>query len=106
MDIIAQLQEQANKIAFLTFTTVGTFQRDAPPAQVSKDYSDPAPAPSAEDLKAFAEQPKAMAAALVQAAKQVRFPFFVIIVLVCIIRAFANNDRGVDSSMPWWRPFR
>lgn len=71
MDIIAQLQEQANKIAFLTFTTVGTFQRDAPAVQVSKEYPDPIPTPTTEDLTAFAEQPKAMAAALVQAAKQV-----------------------------------
>jgi mediator of RNA polymerase II transcription subunit 21 len=69
MDIIAQLQEQASKIAYLAFNTVGTLQRDAPPAQLSADYPNP-PAVPAETVAAVAEQPKVMAAALVQAVKQ------------------------------------
>jgi hypothetical protein len=66
MDIIAQLQEQASKIAL---------QRDAPPAQLSADYPNP-PAVPAETVAAVAEQPKAMAAALVQAVKQVLLGLF------------------------------
>jgi hypothetical protein len=75
MDIIAQLQEQASKIAYLAFNTVGTLQRDAPPAQLSADYPNP-PAVPAETVAAVAEQPKVMAAALVQAVKQVFLGLF------------------------------
>ncbi|KAF5190005.1 Mediator of rna polymerase ii transcription subunit [Thalictrum thalictroides] len=78
MDIISQLQEQANTIASLAFNTFGTLQRDAPPVRLSPNYPEPpAPAaanPPAENAAAaateIAEQPKVMSAALVKAAKQ------------------------------------
>ncbi|PIA32523.1 hypothetical protein AQUCO_04400015v1 [Aquilegia coerulea] len=79
MDIISQLQEQANTIASLAFNTFGTLQRDAPPVRLSPNYPEP-PAPAAaanppsENAAAaaaeIAEQPKLMSAALVKAAKQ------------------------------------
>eukprot|EP01018_Ginkgo_biloba_P026734 Gb_40102 [translate_table: standard] len=69
MDIISQLQEQVNTIAGLTFNTVGTLQRDAPPVRLSPNYPEPAKT-STEDPTIVAEQPKAMTTALVQAVKQ------------------------------------
>ncbi|KAM5586289.1 hypothetical protein ABKV19_005277 [Rosa sericea] len=69
MDIISQLQEQTNKIAALTFNTFGTLQRDSPAVKLSPNYPEP-PANPTEDAANFAEQPKLMSAALVQAAKQ------------------------------------
>ncbi|KAF5207085.1 Mediator of rna polymerase ii transcription subunit [Thalictrum thalictroides] len=82
MDIISQLQEQANTIASLAFNTFGTLQRDAPPVRLSPNYPEP-PAPAAANPRAenaaaaaaasateIAEQPKLMSAALVKAAKQ------------------------------------
>lgn len=70
MDIISQLQEQTNKIAAITFNTFGTLQRDSPAVKLSPDYPEP-PANLTEDATNFAEQPKLMSEALVQAAKQV-----------------------------------
>jgi Subunit 21 of Mediator complex len=97
MDIISQLQDQVNMIALLAVNTFGTLQRDAPPVRLSTDYPEPAsntnpsnanpntdgnpnanangstnpnPNPS-EEANNMAEQPKAMSAALVQAAKKV-----------------------------------
>ncbi|KAJ4773313.1 Mediator of rna polymerase ii transcription subunit 21 [Rhynchospora pubera] len=93
MDIISQLQEQVNTIALLAVNTFGTLQRDAPPVRLSTDYPEPAansnptnpnptngdanpnpnPNPSvnpSEEANNVAEQPKAMSAALVQAAKK------------------------------------
>ncbi|KAJ3688728.1 hypothetical protein LUZ61_017892 [Rhynchospora tenuis] len=95
MDIISQLQEQVNTIALLAVNTFGTLQRDAPPVRLSTDYPEPAansnpsnpnptngdgnpnPNPNAnpsanpsEEANNVAEQPKAMSAALVQAAKK------------------------------------
>jgi mediator of RNA polymerase II transcription subunit 21 len=97
MDIISQLQEQVNTIALLAVNTFGTLQRDAPPVRLSTDYPEPVsntnpndanpntngnpnanvdgstnpnPNPS-EEANNMAEQPKAMSAALVQAAKKV-----------------------------------
>lgn len=81
MDIISQLQEQANTIAALAFNTFGTLQRDAPPVRLSSNYPEPpaAPAPPAEDSN-VSDQPKLMSAALVKAAKQVNsLTFFIII---------------------------
>eukprot|EP00262_Sarcandra_glabra_P016613 TRINITY_DN5474_c0_g1_i1.p1 TRINITY_DN5474_c0_g1~~TRINITY_DN5474_c0_g1_i1.p1 ORF type:complete len:138 (+),score=42.08 TRINITY_DN5474_c0_g1_i1:166-579(+) len=69
MDIISQLQEQVNTIAGLAFNTFGTLQRDAPPVRLSPNYPEPAANPT-EDAINIAEQPKAMSAALVKAAKQ------------------------------------
>ncbi|XP_077243605.1 mediator 21 isoform X2 [Tasmannia lanceolata] len=69
MDIISQLQEQVNTIAALAFNTFGTLQRDAPPVRLSPNYPEP-PANPSEDAINLAEQPKAMSAALVRAAKQ------------------------------------
>ncbi|MCL7036908.1 hypothetical protein MKW94_028028 [Papaver nudicaule] len=70
MDIISQLQEQANTIASLAFNTFGTLQRDAPPVRLSPNYPEP-PANTATETPAdIAEQPKLMSAALVKAAKQ------------------------------------
>ncbi|XP_078171092.1 mediator 21 [Carex rostrata] len=92
MDIISQLQEQVNTIALLAVNTFGTLQRDAPPVRLSTDYPEPTanpnPNPStdgnpnanadgnpnsnpkpSEEANIIAEQPKAMSAALVQAAK-------------------------------------
>ncbi|CAM8988192.1 unnamed protein product [Rhodiola kirilowii] len=91
MDIISQLQEQANTIAAMAFNTFGTLQRDAPPVRLSADYPEPptsaasvhvppadaaaaaapAAAKSGEDAAAsIAEETKVMSAALVKAAKQ------------------------------------
>ena len=70
MDIIAQLQEHASKIAYIAFNTVGTLQRDAPASELFQDYPRP-PAVSAEVLATVNEQPKEMAASLVQAVQQV-----------------------------------
>ncbi|XP_062015898.1 mediator of RNA polymerase II transcription subunit 21-like isoform X1 [Rosa rugosa] len=62
-------QEQTKKIAALTFNTFGTLQRDSPAVKLSPNYPEP-PANPTEDAANFAEQPKLMSAALVQAAKQ------------------------------------
>ena len=70
MDIIAQLQEHASKIAYIAFNAAGTIQRDAPPSQLFQDYPRP-PAVSADALTTVVEQPKEMAAAFVDAVKQV-----------------------------------
>ncbi|XP_068657463.1 mediator of RNA polymerase II transcription subunit 21-like isoform X2 [Aristolochia californica] len=71
MDIISQLQEQVNIVASLTFNTFGTLQRDAPPVRLSPNYPEPpATANPSDDAINVAEQPKAISAALVQAAKQ------------------------------------
>ncbi|KAL5730795.1 Mediator of RNA polymerase II transcription subunit 21 [Ranunculus cassubicifolius] len=72
MDIISQLQEQANTIASLAFNTFGTLQRDAPPVRLSPNYPEPPPAANtSENTPAdIAQQPKLMSAALVKAAKQ------------------------------------
>lgn len=71
MDIVSQLQDQVNKIAYLAFNTVGTLQRDAPSSRLSQHYPEPPPPPpSADGLPAISDQPKAMAAALLQAAKE------------------------------------
>uniref|UniRef100_A0A0D6R0L0 Mediator of RNA polymerase II transcription subunit 21 n=1 Tax=Araucaria cunninghamii TaxID=56994 RepID=A0A0D6R0L0_ARACU len=69
MDIISQLQEQVSVIAGITFNTIGTLQRDAPPVQLSPNYPEPRNI-STEDPAVVVEQPKSMTAALVQAAKQ------------------------------------
>lgn len=69
MDIISQLQEQANTMASLAFNTFGTLQRDAPPVRLSPNYPEPPSNPS-ETAADIAEQPKLMSAALVKAAKQ------------------------------------
>lgn len=69
MDIISQLQEQANTMASLAFNTFGTLQRDAPPVRLSPNYPEPPSNPS-ENAADIAEQPKLMSAALVKAAKQ------------------------------------
>ena len=68
MDIISQLQDQVNKIAYLIFNTVGTLQRDAPSSRLSQQYPEP---PSSEINAAVAQQPMAMAEELLQAAKEV-----------------------------------
>ncbi|KAL3627514.1 Mediator of RNA polymerase II transcription subunit 21 [Castilleja foliolosa] len=72
MDIISQLQEQANTIAAVAFNTFGTLQRDAPPVQLSPNYPEPPPANTngVEDTTNVAEQPKLLSAELVKAAKQ------------------------------------
>lgn len=73
MDIISQLQEQVNTIAFITLNTFGTLQRDAPPVRLSPNYPEPPANPSAnpsEETMNTAEQAKIMSAALVQAAKK------------------------------------
>ncbi|XP_031475220.1 mediator of RNA polymerase II transcription subunit 21 [Nymphaea colorata] len=70
MDIISQLQEQVNSIAFLAFNTFGTLQRDAPPVRLSPNYPEPPPANATDDATNFTEQPKIMSAAIVRAAKQ------------------------------------
>ncbi|KAL9670438.1 hypothetical protein QQ045_007990 [Rhodiola kirilowii] len=60
MDIISQLQEQANTIAAMAFNTFGTLQRDAPPVRLSADYPEPptsaasVPAPPADAAAAAA----------------------------------------------------
>ncbi|KAK7273788.1 hypothetical protein RIF29_14851 [Crotalaria pallida] len=69
MDIISQLQEQVNEMAELTFNTIGTLQRDAPPNQLSANYPEPPPHPTKEGEN-FLEQAKLMSAALVKAAKK------------------------------------
>ncbi|XP_050217049.1 mediator of RNA polymerase II transcription subunit 21 [Mercurialis annua] len=69
MDIISQLQEQVDTIASLTFNTIGTLQRDAPPVRLSPNYPQPEP-PTSTLPQDIAEQPKLMSAALVKAAKQ------------------------------------
>eukprot|EP00252_Welwitschia_mirabilis_P001818 TRINITY_DN1175_c0_g1_i1.p1 TRINITY_DN1175_c0_g1~~TRINITY_DN1175_c0_g1_i1.p1 ORF type:complete len:138 (+),score=46.09 TRINITY_DN1175_c0_g1_i1:222-635(+) len=69
MDIISQLQEQVNLIAGITFNTIGTLQRDAPPVRLSPNYPE-VQASSTEDPNAMAEQPKSMTTALIQASKQ------------------------------------
>ena len=74
MDIISQLQEQVNTIAFITLNTFGTLQRDAPPVQLSPNYPEPPANSSAnvsEETVNTAEQAKLMSVALVQAAKKV-----------------------------------
>ncbi|EFJ06020.1 hypothetical protein SELMODRAFT_111729 [Selaginella moellendorffii] len=88
MDIITQLQDQVNKIAFLAFNSVGSLQRDAAPVRLSQNYPDPqALAPGAPPLpgqqqqqqqqaqqsqqpQQQQEQAPEMASTLVQAAKQ------------------------------------
>ncbi|CAN6465022.1 unnamed protein product [Victoria cruziana] len=70
MDIISQLQEQVNSIAFLAFNTFGTLQRDAPPVRLSPNYPEPPPANATDETTNFVEQPKIMSAAMVRAAKQ------------------------------------
>lgn len=77
MDIISQLQEQVNTIASIAFNTIGTLQRDAPPVRLSPNYPEPpANGPTAaEDASTISEQPKALSAALVKAAKQVALCF-------------------------------
>ncbi|ONK75008.1 uncharacterized protein A4U43_C03F12350 [Asparagus officinalis] len=73
MDIISQLQEQVNTIAFITLNTFGTLQRDAPPVRLSPNYPEPPTNPSAnpsEETVNTAEQAKLMSATLVQAAKK------------------------------------
>lgn len=79
MDIISQLQEQVNTIAFITLNTFGTLQRDAPPVRLSPSYPEPPPNPAnpAEETVNTAEQAKLMSAALVQSAKK-----------VCIVQGF------------------
>ncbi|KAJ7556421.1 hypothetical protein O6H91_05G082800 [Diphasiastrum complanatum] len=69
MDIITQLQDQVNKMAYLTYNTVGTLQRDAPPSRLSQIYPEPTAAPP-DTAAVSAEQPKVMASTLVEAAKQ------------------------------------
>ncbi|MCL7051442.1 hypothetical protein MKW94_001627 [Papaver nudicaule] len=71
MDIISQLQEQANTIASLAFNTFGTLQRDAPPVRLSPNYPEPPANTTTETPADIAEQPKLMSAALVKAAKQI-----------------------------------
>ncbi|WVY98473.1 hypothetical protein V8G54_030624 [Vigna mungo] len=71
MDIISQLQEQVNLIAHLTFNTIGTLQRDAPPNRLSPNYPEPPTHPTEEEEGTiFSEQPKLMSSTLVKAAKQ------------------------------------
>ncbi|PRQ39577.1 putative mediator complex, subunit Med21 [Rosa chinensis] len=78
MDAISQLQEQVNKIATISFTTIGTLERDDPPVRISPNYPDfesapptnPNPNPT-DDATYFAMPPKLMSADLVKAAKQV-----------------------------------
>lgn len=70
MDIIAQLQDQANKIAYVAFNTVGSLQRDAPAARLASTYPEP-PVPPPEVLAAKNEEPKTAAVSFVQAVKQV-----------------------------------
>ncbi|KAJ6817024.1 mediator of RNA polymerase II transcription subunit 21 [Iris pallida] len=69
MDIISQLQEQVNTIAFTMLNTFGTLQRDAPAVRLSPNYPEPA-ANASEETVNTAEQAKIMSAALVQAAKK------------------------------------
>lgn len=69
MDIISQLQEQANSIALIALNTFGTLQRDAPPVRLSPNYPEPPANPTDETIN-ITEQPKTMSAALVQAAKK------------------------------------
>ncbi|KAL2607414.1 hypothetical protein R1flu_025987 [Riccia fluitans] len=69
MDIIAQLQDQVNKIAYIAFNTVGSLQRDAPPARLSQNYPEP-PEPSAEALATINNEPKEAAIAFMQGVKQ------------------------------------
>lgn len=72
MDIISQLQDQVNKIAYMAFNMVGTLQRDAPPSRLSQHYPQPTvpPSSSADAPPPPADQPKDMATALLQAAKE------------------------------------
>ncbi|KAJ6828249.1 mediator of RNA polymerase II transcription subunit 21 [Iris pallida] len=69
MDIISQLQEQVNEIAFITLNTFGTLQRDAPAVRLSPNYPEPAANPSEETINT-SEQAKTMSKALVQSAKR------------------------------------
>jgi hypothetical protein len=71
MDIISQLQEQANTIAALAFNTFGTLQRDAPPVRLSPNYPEPPPITAEDAAVNVSEQPKPLSAALIKAAKQV-----------------------------------
>lgn len=73
MDIISQLQEQVNTIAYITLNTFGTLQRDAPPVRLSPNYPEPPVNPTVatnEEAQNTAEQAKLMSVALVQAAKK------------------------------------
>ncbi|MCO5552284.1 hypothetical protein L7F22_005796 [Adiantum nelumboides] len=69
MSLSTAMQDQVNKIAYLACNTAGPLQRDAPSSRLSQDYPEPPPAPPAEGLPT--SDPKAMAAAIVQAAKEV-----------------------------------
>ncbi|XP_062162491.1 mediator of RNA polymerase II transcription subunit 21 [Alnus glutinosa] len=70
MDIISQLQEQANTIAALAFNTFGTLQRDAAPVRLSPNYPEPPPITAEDAAVNVSEQPKPLSAALIKAAKQ------------------------------------
>ncbi|GBG70444.1 hypothetical protein CBR_g6572 [Chara braunii] len=65
MDVVSQLQDQANHMASLFFNYVGALQRDAPPVRLG-DEPPPPPPPPEVDVKG---QGKMMATAVVQAAK-------------------------------------
>lgn len=74
MDIISQLQQEANTIAALAFNTFGTvLQRDTPPVRLSPNYPEPPPNNPADDAAPnFFEQPKLLIIALIKATKQVK----------------------------------
>lgn len=105
MDIISQLQEQTNKIDALTFNTFGALQRDSPAHRLSPNYPEP-PAKPTEDASNFAEQPKLMSAALVQAAKQVwlvvLFRNLCQMIRMLLVVAYEWMDRtlNVHNSIP------
>ncbi|KAG6523710.1 hypothetical protein ZIOFF_013587 [Zingiber officinale] len=69
MDIISQLQEQANAMVLLTLNTFRTLQRDASPVRLSPNYPEPT-ANASEETIDIMEHPKTMSAALVEAVKK------------------------------------
>lgn len=89
MDIISQLQEQANTIAALAFNTFGSLQRDAPPVRLSPNYPEPPAVPSAEDAAKFADDPKLMSSSLVKAAKQ----------FDALVAALPLSDGGEEAQL-------
>lgn len=89
MDIISQLQELVDTLASLSFNTFGTIQRDAPPVQLSPNYSDPPKNPnvSVDDQTNFDEKSKILSAELVKAAKKFD-------ALVCAITLFEEGEEA------------
>ncbi|KAL3679824.1 hypothetical protein R1sor_022780 [Riccia sorocarpa] len=88
MDIIAQLQDQVNKIAYIAFNTVGSLQRDAPPARLSQNYPEP-PELSAEALATINNEPKEAATSFMEGVKQ----------FDALVAALPLNDGGEEAQL-------